>query len=107
MKKYKVVISEKARDDIVSIYNYVALDCDNKVGAIKVIRKIETRYNKLSIFPEVASVMLRRHNEDLRFIRAGKYTIVYYISSADKTTVVVHRVMNSRRDIMAEIERED
>lgn len=102
MKKYKVVMSEIAKKDIVDIYNYIALDCDNKLGATKVIRIITTKYNKLSIHPKIATVTLKRKNEELRFIRAGKYTIIYYIKRSEPT-IVIHRIVNSKRNFITEL----
>ena len=99
MKIYQVIISEEARNDLNSIYEYIAFDVENPIGADKVINAIINKCVKLSVFPKASVVKYTINGQKLRFTKAGKYTIIYYVN--DKTsTVCIKSIIYSRRNFI-------
>ena len=105
MKKYKVVISKTAREDMAGIYNFITIDCENEYGAVKVLQRIRNKCDSLSSFPKIKPIMMSYKDMDLRLIRAGKYTVSYLVNDK-KSEVVIYKVMSSKRDIAAKIVEE-
>ena len=102
MKKYKVVISKTAKEDMSSIYNFITVDCENEYGAVKVLQKIRNKCDSLSSFPKIKPIIMNYKDMDLRLIKAGKYTISYFVNDK-KSEVVIYKVMSSKRNIAAKI----
>lgn len=102
MKKYKVVISETAKEDMVNIYNFITANYDNEFGAAKVLWKIRNKCTSLSSFPKVKPVVVTYKNMDLRLIKARKYTMSYFVDDT-QSRVVIYKIMSSKRDILTAI----
>lgn len=106
MRQYKIKYSKQARQDLGEIYRFIALECGNPAGAVRVIDVVEDKCAKLQFFPRAAAVRARYDGKKFRFMRAGKYTVVYYID--DKNGVVrIYGVFLSKRNFSAEWELED
>lgn len=104
MKIYQVVISEEARYDLDSIYDYIAFEFENPIGADKVINAIINKCIKLSMFPKASAIRYTINKQKLRFTRAGKYTIIYYVDDKD-SVVYVKTIVYSRADIFKKIKK--
>lgn len=98
MRKYKIIYSIGAANDLDNIYDYIFDILENPSGADKTIKTIETRCANLSIFPRGVPVSLVRNGKELRFAHAKKYTIIYYIDDST-LTVVIYAILYSRRNI--------
>ena len=96
MKIYQVIISEEARCDLDSIYEYIAFDIKNPIGADKVIDSILNKCIRLSVFPKASAIRYIINEKKLRFTRVGKYTIIYYVDDKE-STVCIESVIYSRR----------
>ena len=56
------------------------------------------KIDSLAIFPKRAQVRLMVSGLKLRFVRAGKYTIIYYVDD-DSKNVKIYGVFHSHRNI--------
>ena len=93
MKKYKVVFSELAKNDLTNIYNFVT-DVSSEENAILVISRIAKQVTNLNAFPERSeSVIKGKDGELIRVTISGKYRIFYYVNKKTKE-VVIARIMN-------------
>jgi len=99
MKIYQVIITSEAKDDLNSIYEYVAFDMENLIGATKIINAILNKCLRLSVMPKASYVRYILDGEKLRFTRIGKYTIIYYVDDK-KSQVVIKSVIYSRRNLL-------
>ena len=99
MKIYQVIISEEARCDLNSIYEYIAFDVENPIGADKVINSIINKCARLSVFPKASVVKYTINKQEFRLTRIGKYTIIYYVDDKE-FTVYIESVIYSRRNFI-------
>lgn len=99
MKIYQVVISEEARCDLNSIYEYIAVDVENPIGASKVVNTLINKCARLSVFPKASVVKYTINGQGLRFTRVGKYTIIYYVDDKE-STVFIKSIIYSRRNFI-------
>jgi toxin ParE1/3/4 len=99
MKKYKVVYSDGARKDILSIIDYIETNFDSPLDATKIAIKLFRKCESLATFPKGTPVY---HIDGLakkyRFAHIKKYTIIYYIDDGC-AEVVIQAIINSNRDI--------
>lgn len=100
MKIYQVIISEEARCDLDSIYEYIAFEIENPIGAIKVINAIINKCVRLSIMPKASAIRYIINDKKLRLAKVGKYTIVYHVDDKD-STVYIKSIIYSRRNFGA------
>lgn len=98
MIKYNITILPSAVFDILSIKNNIAKKYNDSYNAAIVVSDIFDKVDSLVIFPKRAQVRLTISGLKLRFVRAGKYTIVYYVDDNSKN-VKVYGVFHSHRDI--------
>lgn len=103
MKKYKVVYTPRAEYRIREILKQIVNDYDDELAAAKVYRKIEKRCESLSILPGISPVKLTVNELQLRFVRAGKYMVVYTADDQSRT-VIIRTVIHSRQNIIAMLE---
>ncbi len=98
MKKYKVDILPTAVRDIINIRAYIVGRYQDTYNADIVVNDIFNSINSLIFFPRRAQICLKVSGLGLRFLKAGKYTIVYF-ADANNAVVKVYGVLHSRRDI--------
>lgn len=103
MKKYRVEYSGEAEVDIAGIMEYILTEHNDMLSANKVTLTIVRTCDGLDTFPKRSPVRKITLGKELRFIRAGKYTIVYYVDET-RRIVTIYAVMYSRRDILAALE---
>lgn len=96
MKKYRVILSEEAENDLIRTYEYIYVELANPFGARRTINGILRRCGGLAVFPVGNAVRVARGGIDFRFVHFGNYTIIYYV---DDDSVIVHRIIYSRRNI--------
>ena len=50
-KKYNIIIEKYAQKDLKSIYNYICNNLVNKEAAIKLLNKINEKFDSIALFP--------------------------------------------------------
>jgi toxin ParE1/3/4 len=95
----KVLISNKAKQDLLAIYSYVSKDNPNAARGI--IRRIDDRLKQLSRFPFIGRERPTL-GPGVRSLIAGNHS-AFYIVHAEGITVV--RVIDGRMDIDEEFRR--
>jgi len=104
VKRYRVRIVEDAERDLIDIYNYVAFH-DSLGNATYVLEQLESLCLELSalpnrghIPPELDRIGVTDYNE----VHFKPYRVIYQIIGQD---VLVHCVLDGRRDIPSLLER--
>ena len=98
MKKYKVLIDPKAKQDIKEIFVYVAKN-DGYSSAEKLLNAIEKTCFRLEEFPERGHIP-----EELRLTGIKRYLEIHYkpyriIYEINNNLVYIHSVLDGRRNI--------
>ncbi|MBR5969032.1 MAG: type II toxin-antitoxin system RelE/ParE family toxin [Lachnospiraceae bacterium] len=97
LKKYKVVVSPRAAEDIDSIYCYIADEFKDIGAAEKLADKLHDAVTGLSTMPRRGS--LRKTgafaNKGYRQLQVGNFTIVYRIDE-ERNLVIMVTVRYSR-----------
>jgi len=98
MKRYDVLISDKANDDMEAIYKYIAETLLEPNIAIKQYDKIATAILSLEEMPRRIKVMdsESEHSQELRALIVDNYT-VFFVVRDDMVWIV--RVLYSSSDI--------
>jgi len=104
MKRFKITIMPSAREGLLAIGEYIALD--NPVRAISFIDEITASLEKtLSIFPLSGRVSEDLDlAEEIRIWSHGNYNC-YYRVLGDKKTIEVLFIFNASRDIRSLIQK--
>ena len=100
MKKFELVIDNDAEDDLFDIYTYVALN-DSVEKADRLFGALRTTCLKLKSFPlrgNIPSELFEVGVIEFRELHFKPYRIIY---SIDGSTVLVHCVLDGRRDIQS------
>jgi len=95
----KIVISDKARDDLRRIYGYLAIRIPQAADLL--MREIDDRFKNLSRFPFIG----RERSSlapGLRSVLVGTH-LIFYLVEPDR--IVVVRVIDGRMDIDEEFKR--
>ena len=98
MKKYKVLIDPKAKQDLKEIFLYVAIN-DSLSSADKLLDAIEKTCFKLEEFPERGHIP-----QELRLTGIKRYLEIHYkpyriIYEINKNLIYIHSVLDGRRNI--------
>jgi len=95
----KILVSRKARSDLLQIYSYVGQR--NPRAAEAIVHQIDRKFDQLTRFPFIGRERPSLAPE-LRSVLVGTHVIFYMVGS-DRITVV--RVIDGRRDIDEEFRR--
>ncbi len=98
MKKYKVLIDPKAKQDLSEIFIYVAANGDI-VAANKLLDSIEKTFLKLEDIPERGHIP-----QELRQTGIKKYLEIHYkpyriIYEIENNLIYIHCILDGRRNI--------
>lgn len=93
-KKYNVILTASAEDDINEIWNYIA--SDSRDNAVNFISEIESLVQTLTKFPKRESIITESDifKVEYKQLIYDKYRIVFRIQ---QTTVFVLRVIHSAK----------
>jgi toxin ParE1/3/4 len=104
VKRYRVRIIEDAEHDLVDIYHYIALN-DSSENADYVLEQLESLCLRLAELPlrghappELNHIGVTNYRE----VHFKPYRIIYQVIRQD---VLIHCVLDGRRDIMSLLER--
>ncbi len=104
MNDYRVVFTATARNDLLNISEYIALD--NPDRAISFVKEMVKSFEKtLSIFPE-SGQLYTEHNfdSDIRIMPYGKYIGFYQVNKTEKAVEILY-IFNSKQDIVGFIQK--
>lgn len=104
MKRYRVRIVEDAEQDLIDIYNYLATH-DSVDNATYVLDKLESACLRLAELPlrgHVPPELDRIGVTAFREVHFKPYRVIYQVIGQD---VVVHCVLDGRRDMESLLER--
>jgi plasmid stabilization system protein ParE len=99
-KKYRITIEKYAQKDIESIYNYICDNLVNKEAAIKLLNKINEKFDSIALSPKSAPLLNNDYvtNKNIRKLLIDNYITImmvvmnllnfYFISS--KRFIVPH-----------------
>jgi toxin ParE1/3/4 len=96
-KNYRTIISRFAEDDLYEILDYYKLI--NFEFSEKLLISIEVKIKKLKTFPEQGRIVpeLEQQNIlDYKELIEGNYRIIYAIQ---ENTVIIHTIIDSRRNL--------
>ena len=104
MKKYEVIISDHADEDLREIYEYIAFELCSPGNAIGQLERIEKAICKLETSPEKHRIYEEEPWRDynLRVLPVDNYCI-FYIPDNDTLKVTVIRVIYEGRDIKTQL----
>lgn len=88
-----VVWSDAARDDLLDIYEYIAVD--SPLNADRFIDKIQARANRLAAAPGVGRAR-PEFGVGIRSLAIGNYLLIYRVV---RGSVQVARVISAHRDL--------
>ena len=105
MKHYEVFITDKANDEMESIYTYIAETLQNHIAAANQYNRIADAILTLEEMPERIKVMDSEpeRSKGIRALFVDNYT-VFFVIKADM--VYVLRVLYSASDINARLSEE-
>ncbi len=97
---FDVFISEKAENDLIDIFSYIAYSLKAKENAISQLRRIEKSIKGLAEFPERFKKYEhdRNLNRNLRLMPVDNYLVFYTVDNDSKIVYIV-RVLYGARDI--------
>ncbi len=93
-KKYKIIIEKHAQNDIESIYNYISNNLVNKEAAIKLLNKINDKFNSITLFPKSAPLINNNYvkNKNIRKLLIDNYIAFYEVDDINNEIRII-RVM--------------
>lgn len=100
MNKYQVIYSPTAKEDLFTIYRYIAFELLEPDIAEKLVNRIRNRIKKLDMFP-------KKHQEvqwetwlsmGMRKLPVDNF-VVYYLVNDDRNLVTVVRILYGGRNI--------
>lgn len=97
MREYKINILSSAAEDIINIRADIIRKYNDIYDADKITNMIFDKLNGLANFPKRAEIKLIVSELELRFLKMGKYTAVYYVDDL-KGVVKIYGVFHSRRN---------
>lgn len=90
----RYVLTEDARNDLIEIGDYIALD--NIKAAENLILEFKAPFNRLVQLPQIGVIRPDLTDKDVRFWKVKLYLIVYKIKADG---IIIVRVLSAYRDI--------
>ena len=93
-KKYNIIIEKYAQKDLESIYNYICNKLVNKEAAIKLLNKINEKFDSISLFPKSAPLIINNYvkNKNIRKLLIDNYIAFYEVDDI-KNEIRIIRIM--------------
>jgi len=103
-KEYSVIITESARNDILSIWTYIA-DNDSPEQADEIYDELKVEVDKLRYMPEKGHLPVELERIDVYDyfeVHHKPYRVIYSIES---DVVVLYAVIDGRRSLMTALSK--
>ena len=90
-KKYRITIEKYAQKDIESIYNYICTNLVNKEAAIKLLNKINEKFDTIALFPKSAPLLNNDYvtNKNIRKLLIDNYIAFYEVDDINKEIRII------------------
>lgn len=97
---YEIQLTPDAKNDLKSIFEYIAYDLQSVQNAAGLLERLEQRIASLNQMPERFRIYEKEpwRSRNLRIMPVDNY-LVFYIPNHDKKIVVVIRIMYGGCDI--------
>ncbi len=92
------LIAPAARDDLNSIWDYYAVDCQNPDAADRVRDELFGAFDKLARTPGLGHFRSDLAREPLRFWKVRRYLVIY---RSERRPLEIVRVLHAARDLEA------
>jgi plasmid stabilization system protein ParE len=94
---HKPSLTAEARRDLREIQTYISEEQESPLNALKVIKAILGRVEKLLAFPNTGTLLTSKVNfpTNYRYARASGYLIFY---RNEKEQIIVDRIIHGKRD---------
>ena len=101
--RYEVLLTDKAKEELEEIYNYISKSLISETAAISIMQKIENKILNLTKIPESYSIIepYIQTNEKYRKLIINNYIVVYRIDY-DNNKVYVIRIIYGKRNYLNE-----
>ncbi|MEG1972498.1 MAG: type II toxin-antitoxin system RelE/ParE family toxin [Oscillospiraceae bacterium] len=98
MEKYKILVSQKAQQDLRALFFYIKDQLNTPLGAANIIDKIEAAFLSLETMPERHEIIKSAlfYNTEIRKFVIEKHIVFYTVDKQSKTVNII-RVLHSRR----------
>ena len=98
--KYKIIFSENAKSDLISIVRYIAVELLEPDIAEKLSHRILIAIKSLEEFPQRHGLCYYKEWKDkgLRVLPVENY-LVFYMPVQSNQTIRIYRVLYAKRDI--------
>ncbi len=95
---YKYKFTAKAKDDLDSIFAYIAIELSNISAARNLMKEVEKGINSICAFPEACPVVdnIYVRNLDVRKKLINNFIMYYLPDEKAKTNIIVRIVYNKR-----------
>ena len=90
-KKYNIIIEKYAQKDLESIYNYICNKLVNKEAAIKLLNKINEKFDSIALFPKSAPLIINNYvkNKNIRKLLIDNYIAFYEVDDINKEIRII------------------
>ena len=104
---YVVEMTDQARTDLRSIYEYIAFAVQSKINADRQVDRIEREILALSDMPERYKVLDLGFEaaKTVRMVAVDRYCVIYHVAK-ERRAVQILRILYGGRDIPAELEKD-
>ena len=105
---YKVTISKKARDDLVKLTTYLAVDCAVPITAERQRNRILEGIESLKQFPYRCKCFLTKEKFqgiEFRTLILDPWQVIFVIDEKSKTVDIV-RILSSRMDLPSHLQKQ-
>lgn len=97
---YKYKYTSKAKADLDSIFNYIALELSNEVAAKNLMIEIEKGIKQICSFPELCPIVSNIYVRSIGLRKKLiKNFVIYYLPDEKTRTNIIIRFVYSKRDM--------
>lgn len=81
MDNYKIIVGKYAKKDLIDIYDYISNTLCNNKAAIRLLNKINDKFEEIKIFPKSAPLINNEYvkNKNIRKLLIDNYIAFYEI----------------------------
>ncbi len=97
---YKYKFTNKAKEDLENIFNYIAIEVDNINAAKNLINEIEKGIKQICKFPEICPMVTNIYMKNFGIRKKiVKNFIMYYLIDKKTKTNHILRIIYGKRDL--------